>query len=234
MKSGPVLLIGSTVLQRIPQQVDDECSCEVPFRCKNRITLCTFTFDHFSVRASILQLILRGSDAPPNGCVIKLDHRSYEDVLNVQHSPVSSTAAVVSTEHPGASVSYQRTVHHGAFVAASGYALYLFLLHDGAHGMAPLTLCTFQLIYYLIQCREGCIWTNTRLAHNVRLSGRVVSTTQGHCEDVEYKTKEKQSIVIPGAKLFSVMRTVQNVHLLPEYRLQFVAMTSGPAPKFLA
>ncbi|KAJ4434917.1 hypothetical protein ANN_23488 [Periplaneta americana] len=35
---------------------------------------------------------------------------------------------------------------HSALVAASGYALYLFLLHDGAHGMAPLTLCTFQRV----------------------------------------------------------------------------------------
>ncbi|KAJ4427221.1 hypothetical protein ANN_24838 [Periplaneta americana] len=38
----------------------------------------------------------------------------------------------------------ENTVHHGALIAASGYALYLFLLHDGAHGTAPLTLCTFH------------------------------------------------------------------------------------------
>ncbi|KAJ4432754.1 hypothetical protein ANN_21392 [Periplaneta americana] len=37
-------------------------------------------------------------------------------------------------------------MHHGALVAASGYALYLFLLHDGAYGTAPLTLCTFQRV----------------------------------------------------------------------------------------
>ncbi|KAJ4431215.1 hypothetical protein ANN_19812 [Periplaneta americana] len=31
-----------------------------------------------------------------------------------------------------------------ALVAASGYALYLSLLHDGAQGTAPRTHCTFQ------------------------------------------------------------------------------------------
>ncbi|KAJ4434509.1 hypothetical protein ANN_23071 [Periplaneta americana] len=45
-----------------------------------------------------------------------------------------------------ASLTRENTVHHGALVAASGYALYLFLLHDGAHGTAPLTLCTFQRV----------------------------------------------------------------------------------------
>ncbi|KAJ4444450.1 hypothetical protein ANN_06242 [Periplaneta americana] len=40
----------------------------------------------------------------------------------------------------------ENTLHYGALVAASGYALYLFLLHDGAHGTDPLTLCTFQRV----------------------------------------------------------------------------------------
>ncbi|KAJ4452011.1 hypothetical protein ANN_03524 [Periplaneta americana] len=40
----------------------------------------------------------------------------------------------------------ENAVHHGALVAASEYALYLFLLHDGAHWTAPLTLCTFQRV----------------------------------------------------------------------------------------
>ncbi|KAJ4439895.1 hypothetical protein ANN_08024 [Periplaneta americana] len=47
-----------------------------------------------------------------------------------------------------ASVSYpqktQCTMVHS--VAASRYALYLFLLHDGAHRTAPSTLCTFQRV----------------------------------------------------------------------------------------
>ncbi|KAJ4430789.1 hypothetical protein ANN_19380 [Periplaneta americana] len=55
---------------------------------------------------------------------------------------------VVSTEHTGDSISYplktQCTMVHS--VAASGYALYLSLLHDGAHGTALRTLCTFQRV----------------------------------------------------------------------------------------
>ncbi|KAJ4450084.1 hypothetical protein ANN_01491 [Periplaneta americana] len=43
-------------------------------------------------------------------------------------------------------LSAENTVRHGALVAASGYALYLFLLHDGAYGTASLTLCTFQRV----------------------------------------------------------------------------------------
>ncbi|KAJ4425396.1 hypothetical protein ANN_28011 [Periplaneta americana] len=64
------------------------------------------------------------------------------------HRYTSCTGGVVSTEHGGASVSYplktQCTLVHS--VAASGYALYLSLLHDGAHGTAPRTLCTFERV----------------------------------------------------------------------------------------
>ncbi|KAJ4442647.1 hypothetical protein ANN_04236 [Periplaneta americana] len=43
-------------------------------------------------------------------------------------------------------LSAEKTLHYGAFVAAGGYALYLFLLHDRAQHVAPLTLYPFQRV----------------------------------------------------------------------------------------
>ncbi|KAJ4441543.1 hypothetical protein ANN_11399 [Periplaneta americana] len=40
----------------------------------------------------------------------------------------------------------EKTLHYGAFVAAGEYALYLFLLHNGAQHVAPLTPYQFQRV----------------------------------------------------------------------------------------
>ncbi|KAJ4445152.1 hypothetical protein ANN_06953 [Periplaneta americana] len=60
----------------------------------------------------------------------------------------ASKTGVVSTEHAGASLSYPRKTQCTIVlsVAASGYALYLSVLHDGAHWTAPRTLCIFQRV----------------------------------------------------------------------------------------
>ncbi|KAJ4437065.1 hypothetical protein ANN_17200 [Periplaneta americana] len=76
---------------------------------------------------------------------LRRPRRRWEDNIKMDLTEMGYDE-VVSTEHAGASVSYpqktQCTMVHP--VAASGYALYLSLLHDGAHGTAPRTLCTFQ------------------------------------------------------------------------------------------
>ncbi|KAJ4432405.1 hypothetical protein ANN_21024 [Periplaneta americana] len=59
--------------------------------------------------------------------------------------------------------------HQRAFVAAGGYVLYLFLLHNGANHVAPLTLYPFQRVLTttdilhhisdLFQYRDSAVWS---------------------------------------------------------------------------